>query len=197
MTNITHQSPLLDGRIPALFHDRTELLCRLVPPQTPTEPQDRIWPQMGCPAFCLLLTHWLPDSSLALWKVMTVVCWNRNWTPQPATCYRRRNKQLGSHAKDPMGSQLRLCLWLTSRMHSWLVFLCWGPPTGKMALLISSYFRKPSWDQSCLQVRDAQRPFRKKLMKYPHCQKHNTAGPGTVPCFWAEGCLCSCLHGCW
>lgn len=53
-----------------------------------------------------------------------------------------------------MGSQLRLCLML--------VFLCWDPPTGKMALLISFYFRKPSWDESCLQMRDTQRPFRKK-----------------------------------
>lgn len=39
MANTTHQSPLLDGQIPALFYDRTELLCRLVPPQIPTEPQ--------------------------------------------------------------------------------------------------------------------------------------------------------------
>lgn len=59
-----------------------------------------------------------------------------------------------------MGSQLRWCLLLMrSCMNGCSLLLCWGPPTGKMALQIFSYFRKPS---CCLQLRGTQILFWKK-----------------------------------
>lgn len=38
---------------------------------------------------------------------------------------------------------------------------------------------------------------KKNTCKYQHCQECCVSRPGTVPCFWVEGCLCSCLCGCW